>query len=98
MDFRTTIAIDAMGGDHGPAVTVPAALRALDQHSDLELILVGQPEALEAALAAGKPAEHSRLHIHPASQVVGMDELPSSALRGKKDSSMRVAINLVKEG
>lgn len=87
-----------MGGDHGPAVTVPAALRALDQHSDLELILVGQPEALEAALAAGKPAEHSRLHIHPASQVVGMDELPSSALRGKKDSSMRVAINLVKEG
>lgn len=98
MDSRTTIAIDAMGGDHGPAVTVPAALRALDQHSDLELILVGQPEALEAALAAGKPAEHSRLHIHPASQVVGMDELPSSALRGKKDSSMRVAINLVKEG
>jgi len=90
-----TIALDAMGGDHGVSVSVPAALRMLGKQPLLEIILVGQRDAIEAVL---KEERHDRLHIHEASQVVGMDERPADALRKKKDSSMRVAINLVKEG
>lgn len=86
-----------MGGDHGPGVTVPAALQTLKSHSDLQLILVGDRAVLERTLREHKAGEDARLSIVHASQVVGMDELPSSALRSKKDSSMRVAINLVKE-
>ncbi len=85
-----------MGGDHGPSVVVPAALRHLESRPEHRLILVGQEEALEAHLPSGKLP--GQLSIHHASQVVGMDELPSVALRKKKDSSMRVALNLVKEG
>lgn len=87
-----------MGGDHGPSVTVPAALQALDEHPDLKLILVGRSGDLEAALLANKARETDRLVIHHASEIVGMDDHPSTALRGKKDSSMRVGINLVKNG
>lgn len=87
-----------MGGDHGPAVTVPAALAALRSQSDLNLVLVGQRAILEKELVRHAGAEGSRLRIEEASQVVGMDEPPAQALRGKKDSSMRVAINLVKSG
>jgi glycerol-3-phosphate acyltransferase PlsX len=92
------IALDAMGGDHGPSVTVPAAIHILSRHRELKIILVGDHETLlqEVQNAGGKESEY--LQIHHASQVVTMDELPSQALRGKKDSSMRVAINLVKEG
>lgn len=90
------IAIDCMGGDHGPSVTVPAALRFLDEHPGAKLILVGGEETLRARLAGR--AEDTRLRIVHASEVVGMDESPSLALRNKKDSSMRVAINLVKSG
>lgn len=93
-----TIALDAMGGDFGPSVVVPAALTALSRHKDLSLILVGQKDALEAALRNAGGAVSERLSIQHASQVVGSSELPSLALRGKKDSSMRVSINLVKEG
>ena len=93
-----TIAIDAHGGDHGVSVTVPAALTALDTHSDLSIILVGQQQALEDELAANNSSKNDRVSIHSATQIVGMDESPASAMRGKKDSSMRVAINLVKEG
>jgi len=87
-----------MGGDHGPAVTVPGALAALRSHPDLNLVLVGQRAVLEKELARHAGAEGDRLRIQEASQVVGMDEPPAQALRGKKDSSMRVAINLVKSG
>ncbi len=93
-----TLAIDAMGGDHGVVVTVPAVLEYLEQFPQDVIVLVGIPEAIEAELRAKGAQAHSRLRIHPASEVVGMDEPPQSALRGKKDSSMRVAINLVKEG
>lgn len=93
-----TIAIDAHGGDHGVSVTVPAALSALDTHSDLSIILVGQQQALADELAVNNSRNTERVSIHNATQVVGMDESPASAMRGKKDSSMRVAINLVKEG
>lgn len=96
--MAVTIALDAMGGDHGPAVTVPAALAALRSQSDLNLVLVGQRAILEKELVRHAGAEGSRLRIEEASQVVGMDEPPAQALRGKKDSSMRVAINLVKSG
>jgi glycerol-3-phosphate acyltransferase PlsX len=96
--LAVTIALDAMGGDHGATVTVPAALAALRSHPDLRLILVGQREVLERELANRQVDEDQRLSIHHATQVVGMDEPPGQALRGKKDSSMRVAINLVKSG
>lgn len=92
-----TIAIDCMGGDHGPSVTVPAALAFLRNHPNTRVILVGQ-EALTRPLLA-IPAEFSdRCSLRHASQIVAMDEAPALALRNKKDSSMRVAINLVKEG
>jgi glycerol-3-phosphate acyltransferase PlsX len=93
-----TVAIDAMGGDHGPHVTVPAALEALKQDSEINIVLVGLTEAIEAELAVHKVSVGPRLRIHHASEVVTMDESPQSALKNKKDSSMRVAINLVKSG
>jgi len=93
-----TVAVDAMGGDHGPRVTVQAALSLLKQDSNLHIILVGLGEAIEAELSASKAKLNPRLRIHHASELVSMDESPQSALKNKKDSSMRVAINLVKDG
>lgn len=90
-----TIAIDCMGGDHGPRVTVPAALAALARHPELSVVLVGLEDELRPLL---KGDEGGRVAIRHASQIVAMDESPALALRGKKDSSMRVAINLVKSG
>lgn len=87
-----------MGGDHGHAVTVDAALLALKAHQELQLLLVGDEAQLSAALQQRRQSADPRLQIVHASEVVGMDESPSKALRNKKDSSMRVAINLVKEG
>ncbi|MGE5155579.1 MAG: phosphate acyltransferase PlsX [Bdellovibrio bacteriovorus] len=95
MSGRYTIALDAMGGDVGPDVVVPAALRYLSHTQDIDLILVGDQERIRARL--GAPASE-RVRIRHASETVAMDELPSKALRGKKDSSMRVAIDLVKVG
>lgn len=93
-----SIAIDCMGGDHGPHVIVPAALRVLAACEDASLILVGPRDVLEAELSARHTAPGPRMRIHAASEVVGMDESVASALRGKRDSSMRVALNLVKSG
>lgn len=93
----TTIAIDAMGGDFGPSVTVPATLEMLAKNPGLHLILVGDAAVLAHALKS-KQYDDKRLTLHHASQQVEMGESPSQALRSKKDSSMRVAINLVKEG
>lgn len=93
-----TISLDAMGGDHGPCVIVPAALRAHDRYAQLSLILVGDESILKEYLDKAGRSPSARLTIHHASEQVEMDELPSHALRGKKDSSMRVAINLVKDG
>lgn len=96
-----TLAIDAMGGDHGASVTVPAAVEYLKQYPRDSIILVGNTETVYAELNALRIADGQfgeRLRVHAASEVVGMDEQPQSALRGKKDSSMRVAINLVKAG
>ncbi len=93
---RITIALDAMGGDHGCEVVVPAAFDYLSKDAGVELILVGDEESIRAHFPNGQ--EHERLRLHHASEVVAMDEAPSKALRGKKDSSMRVALNLVKDG
>lgn len=97
--MKITIALDAIGGDHGPTVTVPAAISVLQDNANLHLILVGDEEILQHAIQqhAGSSSV-DRLTITHASQRVEMDELPSQALRGKKDSSMRVAIDLVKQG
>lgn len=86
-----------MGGDFGPPVTVPAAVSALSQYPHLNLILVGDEAVLKKALATFQ-YNAERLKIKHASQRVEMNESPGQALRTKKDSSMRVAINLVKEG
>lgn len=93
-----TIAVDAMGGDHGPHVTVPAAVEYLRSCPGDTIVLVGLADAIEAELRALNVSTGPHLLIHAASEVVGMDEPPQQALRGKKDSSMRVAINLVKSG
>jgi glycerol-3-phosphate acyltransferase PlsX len=93
-----TVAIDAMGGDHGPHVTIPAAIKALDIDPNLNVVLVGLSDAIEAELKSLQVNPSPRLRIHHASEVVAMDEQPQSALKNKKDSSMRVAINLVKSG
>jgi len=92
------VALDAMGGDHGPGVIVPAALGALAQCPDLDVTLVGDETVLHAELARHAAAPPNRLQVVHASQRVEMDDLPSQALRGKKDSSMRRAIDLVKAG
>ena len=93
---RLTIALDVMGGDHGPKVVVPAALNYLRATQKVALILVGKEEEIAKLIPAG--ALGDRLSIRHASQEVAMNELPSKALRQKKDSSMRVAIDLVKSG
>jgi len=97
MAAPVVLAIDAMSGDHGHPVAVDAALLALKSHPELQLILVGDEARLREALARRKAFE-PRISLQHASEVVEMDESPSKVLRGKKDSSMRVAINLVKEG
>ena len=93
---RVTIALDAMGGDHGPAVVVPAALDYLARDPEIDLILVGRVDVIRGLLPGGQAPE--RLSIRHATQEVAMTELPSKVLRNKKDSSMRVAIDLVKAG
>ena len=94
-----TLAIDAMGGDYGPSVTVPAVLLALQEEPRLHIILVGDLDILQAQLKRAKTrVKPEQLTLHAATQIVSMDEPPALALRNKKDSSMRVAINLVKEG
>jgi len=92
------IAVDAMGGDHGPSVTVPASLQFLEQRADSRVILVGLEGPLGAALAKTRSSAKDRISVHACTEVVAMDDPPAEALRRKKDSSMRVAINLVKDG
>tara|TARA_Y100001935_G_scaffold255670_1_gene271176 strand:- start:16539 stop:17567 length:1029 start_codon:yes stop_codon:yes gene_type:complete len=91
-----TLALDSMGGDIGPSVVVPAAESFLTNNADSKIILVGDEIKIEAILK--NKSVRNRIEIVHASQKVEMDEAPASALRQKKDSSMRVAINLVKSG
>ena len=87
-----------MGGDHGPHVTVPAVVDYLQRNPAIDVVLVGLPDVIESELRALKCTQSPQLRIHAASEVVGMDESPATALRGKKNSSMRVALDLVKSG
>ena len=87
-----------MGGDHGPGVTVPAAVDFLRDTADVNVVLVGLEDVIAAQLKTLGATDLRGLSIRHASEVVAMDESPALALRGKKDSSMRVAINLVKDG
>ena len=93
-----TVAIDCMGGDHGPHVTVPAAVDYLRRLENVNVILVGVHDAITAELDRLKAAAEPRLAVRHASEIVSMDDPPAAALRSKKDSSMRVAVNLVKDG
>ncbi len=95
MSDRPIIAIDAMGGDFGPDVVVPAAVKVLENNKNLDIILVGDQQLLESYLSKLSPSIVNQLKIHHASEKVEMDDAPAMALRKKKDSSMRVAINLV---
>ena len=102
-DFSSKIvlAVDCMGGDHGPNVTLAACARFIRQYPDAALLLVGQPDVLQPVWAqqqgvAGLPAD--QVKIVAASEVVTMDDTIEVALRRKKDSSMRVALLQVREG
>ena len=92
-----TLSVDAMGGDIGLAVTAPAAANFLQRRPDAQLIMVGDQTQIQTALQQAN-APLSRISIVHASEVVGMDEAPQYALKNKKDSSMRVAIQQVKDG
>ena len=98
MTEKIIISLDVMGGDHGVDVVLPAAKTVLQKRNDIELLLVGDEAIITRALDDLGLANHPRLSVQHASQRVEMDELASHALRFKKDSSMRVAINMVKEG
>jgi len=94
----STLSIDAMGGDFGPQVTVPASLACLRKNPQLKLIMVGDQAVLQDMLSDALLEFKDRISIQHATQVVEMDEPPQKALKNKKDSSMRVAIDLVKDG
>ena len=96
--MQVTIAVDAMGGDHGPPVTVAASLRFLEATPDARIVLVGGKEAVQRVLDTARSRAVERASIHATTEVVEMHEPPADALRRKKDSSMRVAVNLVKDG
>ena len=92
------ISVDAMGGDHGLNITVPASLNFLRQNPDVNLILVGDRDSIYSHLGDELSAFSDRIEVVHATQVVVMDEQPQVAMRQKKDSSMRVAITMVKDG
>jgi phosphate acyltransferase len=93
-----TLAVDAMGGDFGPVVTLAASWTFLQAHPDAHLLLVGQPSAMQGDVHFAKLKTHSRCRFVEASEVVTMDDPIEIALRRKKNSSMRVAVNQVKDG
>ena len=92
------IAIDAMGGDFGPHCIVPASLRCLAEVPSLHLALVGQSSILEEIIAQAPSVDHSRLQIINADEVIGMDERPAQVLRTKPRASMRLALEMVRDG
>lgn len=94
--MQHSIAIDAMGGDYGIKVTVPASIQILQRFPEINIILVGNAVGIKRSLAKLKKSNHPRLSVLNATESVEMDESPQSALKNKKNSSMRLAINLVK--
>ncbi len=98
MSVEPTLAIDAMGGDHGPSVTIPAARQLVDAHPGLHVLLVGDQTRIRAELERYGSGIPEGIAIRHCSQVVAMDEPPAQSLRTKRDSSMRVAIDAVRAG
>ena len=98
MTGRLTVAIDAMSGDRGASELVPAVLGLAAESDELGLLLVGQPDAIDPHLSRLPGRVRDRVRSHAASEVVGMDEPPADALRRKRDSSMRVAVQQVRDG
>ncbi len=97
--MNVCVAVDCMGGDHGPSVTLPATAAFLSTYPQVSVILVALPEVLAQSSCLDLQKKFgTRLALQAASEVVGMDESPALAMRSKKDSSMRVAVNLVKDG
>jgi glycerol-3-phosphate acyltransferase PlsX len=94
----STLAVDVMGGDHGPSVTLPACLSFLRQHEQARLVLVGLPSAMAGQACWAELARHPRCQQVLAEEVVSMDDPIEVALRRKKNSSMRLAIEQVREG
>ncbi len=92
------IAIDAMGGDFGPHCIVPACIACLAEYPSLHLVLVGQSSLLESLIAHHSGVDRARLRVAHAREVVGMNERPAQALRGKPDSSMRISLELLRSG
>jgi phosphate acyltransferase len=93
-----SIAVDAMGGDFGPSVTLPACLAFLDSHAECSLLIVGSSQAMATQPQYARLQAHTRCTVVEASEVVSMDDPVEIALRRKKDSSMRVSINQIKDG
>jgi glycerol-3-phosphate acyltransferase PlsX len=87
-----------MGGDFGPHSIVPACIACLAEFPSLHLVLVGQTSLLNELLARHSGVDRARLHLEQASEVIAMDDRPAQALRSKPDSSMRVALELVRDG
>jgi len=92
-----TIAVDAMGGDHAPKAEVEGAIRAV-RHLPVSVLLVGQDSVLRSELSAHPGWEKLPISIHHASEVVTMEDSAGKALRNKKDSSIRVALRLARDG
>ncbi|HGM5488989.1 TPA: phosphate acyltransferase PlsX [Serratia fonticola] len=95
---RLTLALDAMGGDFGPCVTVPASLQALASNLQLHLLLVGDPDIISPLLVKADPSVLERLQVVPAESVIAGDAKPSQAIRASKGTSMRIALELIKSG
>ena len=95
---KLTIALDIMGGDHGPPVILSATLKAIRQHPDFKFILCGQQSVIEPAVADLLPEQRARVTIEHCDDVVDMGDAPAFALRNKKQSSMRRIIELVESG
>src|ERR1700709_21685 len=89
--MRVTIAVDAMGGDHGPSVTVAASLKFLEETPEAAIVLGGREDDMRKGMGKPRRDVASRVTLKPASETVAMHEAPADALRRKKDSSMRVA-------
>ncbi len=98
MTRKVTIALDAMGGDLGPKAVIPAAFATLEKDDSVNFLVVGSPDTLEHARVEAGEKYGNRLGFASATEIVGMDEHPAEALRRKKNSSMRIAIEAVKRG
>ena len=95
-DAYLTIALDIMGGDQGYLITIPAAIMAIEKMPNLHLILCGDEQLITEELSKKSLLDSTQLSIYPTTETVEMDDLPSFALRTKKDSSMRKSLDLVR--